>query len=393
MSIASPSRTVSLGPGASLINSRPFLQLCAWGAGAALALIVAVAAARTDLGAERARAAMTAMLSPPQSPDRQLSAQIATLSGEFDQQMRRHAEAIRALAEQRDSLSDKVGTLERQINELGGTLARTAARLEGETRSAQQAAAAASAVAASTRLAQPKPEPAESSSSAAVAAFTPPATSANTSSYARTPPSAPQGAAPLPPGQIHPAATSATGFPTASGAAPPAQAYTGAISAPAVPDANGPPGMMRPFPVQPPTATTADHGAVSARPNGAKALPPAATAPPMFRSNPLMTAGIFETPTQPVTAAAEFAIDLGAAPTVDALRARWTDLRNSQSPLLDNLKPMVTLKDGAKSGQELHLVAGPLNNNAAALRLCAVLVGTSALCQPTMYEGQRLTAR
>ena len=387
MSIASPSRAVSLGSGANIINSRVFLRLCAWGSGAAFALVVAVAASRTELGVQRARAAMTAMLTPPQSPDQQMSAQISTLSGEFDKQMRRHAEMIRTLAEQRDSLVDKVGLLEHQIDELGATLARTTARLEGETRSAQQAAAAASAVAASTKAVQSRPDPVESPLPAVVAAHTLAATPPTTSPFGRTP--APQAANPLPPGQIHPAATPAAGFPIVSGSTPPAQAYTGAIPTPAALDTNGPSGMLRPFPAQPPQSAAAPT-----RSTGAKASQPAAPInPPLFRPNPLMTTGIFEAPVELGAVAAEFAIDLGAAPTVQALRARWNDLRISQSPLLDNLRPLVALKDGAKSGQELHLIAGPLTNTSAGVRLCAVLSGTGVLCQPTMYEGQRLAAR
>jgi hypothetical protein len=198
----------------------------------------------------------------------------------------------------------------------------------------------------------------------------------------------------MPPGQIHPAASSAAGFP-AAGTPQTAPANTGAIPMPTSPDANGPPGMMRPFPVQPPpSAAAADPWSGLRSPGGARTPPPAASIhTPVFQLNPLMTAGIFDTPADPGTAATEFAIDLGAAPTVEALRARWSDLKVSQSPLLDNLKPLVALKDGAKSGQELHLIAGPLTNSSAGARLCAVLAGTGVLCQPTMYEGQRLAAR
>jgi hypothetical protein len=393
MLVASPSRAISLEAGENIVNSRALLRLCAWGSGAMLALVVAVMAGRTELGAQRAHAALTAWFSPPPSPDQQMSEQMMALSSGFDKQMRRQAEVIGTLAEQRDSLDDKVGALERQLSDLGGTLARTTARFEGDIRSAQQAAAAASAVAASVRVAQVRPEPVESAPPAAVAAHTP-----LTASPVRTVPAtqpAPQGAPIniLPPGQIHPAATTAAGFPTAGGPQT-AAAYTGAIPmATMMPEANGPPGMMRPFPVQaPPAVAAADPwSAVPPRPNSAKAPPPAASvhAPP-FQLNPLMTAGIFDTPPEPI--ATEFAIDLGAAPTVEALRGRWSDLRISQSPLLDNLRPLVALKD-AKSGQELHLIAGPLTNNSAGARLCAVLSGSGVICQPAMYEGQRLTAR
>jgi hypothetical protein len=105
-----------------------------------------------------------------------------------------------------------------------------------------------------------------------------------------------------------------------------------------------------------------------------------------------MTTGIFAAPAEPTASAPEFAVDLGAAPTVEALRARWSELRTSQSPLLDNLRPLVALKE-SRSGQELHLIAGPLTNSAGGARLCAVLAGTGVPCQPTAYEGQRLASR
>jgi len=388
MSIASPSRALPSGSGANVTNSRLFLKLCAWGAGAALALVAAVAAGNTELGAQRARAAMNVMLSRPPGPDQQMSEQMSALSGEIDRQMRRNAEVIRVLAEQRDGLAEKVGLLERRITELDATLARTTARLEGETRSAQQAATAASTVAAAARAMPARPDPSESPAPAMAATHAPAAPPASPAGRMPQSQPSPQAANPLPPGQIHPSAAPATGFPTLSDTPLPAQAYTGALPAPVAANADGPSGLPRPVP--PPPAAAADLW--PARPNGTRAPPPGGpVGVPMFRSNPLMMTGIFETPAEP--GAAGFAIDLGAAPTVEALRARWNDLRTSQSPLLDNLKPLVALKDGAKSGQELHLIAGPLTNNSAALRLCAVLVATSAPCQPALYEGQRLAAR
>lgn len=280
MLIAGPSRTE---PSPSIAKTRSALLPWAWGAGAALALVAAVTAGRTDLGSQRARAAVTAMLSPPHT-EQQASRRISALSGEQDDEMRRQAEMLQALTEQRDRLGERLGVLERRIDELGATLARTAARLEGD-RSVQQMAAAASAVVAD------------------------------------------------------------------------------------------------PWPATP------------ARPYNAKALPRALSIARVFRSNPLMTTGILTFPAEPAPIAAEFAVDLGAASTIGALRARWNELRINQSPLLDSLRPLVALKDDAKSGQALHLVAGPLTNNSAALRLCAVLAATGAPCQPAPYEGQQLAAQ
>jgi hypothetical protein len=412
MPTLSATRIVPLAADANLSTSPAFWRLFAWGAGATLALVVAIMAGRTELGAQRVHAALTAMFSAPPSPDQQLSEQMTAWSNGFDKQMRRQAEIIRMLGEQRDSLADKVGALERQLSELGGALARTTARLEGEARAAQQAAAAASVAAASaTRLAQARPDPQETAPQAvaALAPLTPspvrtvPATQPAPTTTASPPVSA--AGAPLnllPPGQIHPGTTAAGSFPTVGGPQPP-PASTGTVPMPAAAEPNGPPGMMRPFPVQP----TAEPMALP-RPGNPKPAPPAAlgaslaaaeSAPsrpplraPMFQSNPLMTTGIFDAPTELGAITTEFAVDLGAAPTVDALRGRWNDLRASQSPLFDSMKPLVTLKE-SKSGQELHLIAGPLNSHAAGTRLCAVLSGTGVLCQPTVYEGQRLAAR
>jgi len=411
MLTASPSRAVSLGSDANSSNLRTFWRLYAWGAGAVLALVVAVVAGRTELGAQRAHALLTAMLSPPPSPDQQLSDQMAAWSSGFDKQMRRQAEIIRTLTEQRDGLADKLGALERQVNELGGTMARTSARLEGEARSAQQAAAAASVAAASaTRLAQTRPEPARpdparpeptESTPQAVAANAPLTPSPVRTLPAPQPAPAPSGAPLnlLPLGQIHPTTTPPAGFPAMAGGGPPAPTYTGTIPMPAAPEGNGPPGMMRPFPVTPLSQSAAAPGEPAPplpRPAAKPSRPAAPIRAPLFQSNPLMTTGIFDTPAEPGAIAAptvtEFAIDLGAAATVEALRTRWSDLKVSQSPLFDNLRPLVTLKE-SKSGQELHLIAGPLTNGAAGARLCAVLSGGGLSCQPTLYEGQRLTAR
>jgi hypothetical protein len=98
-------------------------------------------------------------------------------------------------------------------------------------------------------------------------------------------------------------------------------------------------------------------------------------------------------PVEPGAISTEFAIDLGATATIDAARTRWNELRASQSPLFDNLKPAIALKEGGKSGPELHLVAGPLTSSATSARLCAVLAGTGTPCQPAAFDGQRLNAR
>ena len=157
-----------------------------------------------------------------------------------------------------------------------------------------------------------------------------------------------------------------------------APAYTGSISStpPAPADATGPSGMMRPFPTQP-----GSNGHV------------ATARSPLFPSNPLMTTGIFENQVEPGAISTEFGVDLGPSSTIEALRTRWSEIKASQSPLFDNLRPLVVLKDGGRSGQQLHLVAGPFANTAASTRLCAVLSGSGITCRASVYEGQHLLPR
>lgn len=98
-------------------------------------------------------------------------------------------------------------------------------------------------------------------------------------------------------------------------------------------------------------------------------------------------------PVAPVEAGASrnsFAIDLGAAPTLDGLRALWRkDL--ATAPMLAGLRPMVALRETPGSAFSLRLLAGPLADAPAAARLCAALTASVPRpCEPAPYEGQQL---
>jgi hypothetical protein len=89
----------------------------------------------------------------------------------------------------------------------------------------------------------------------------------------------------------------------------------------------------------------------------------------------------------------EFGVDLGTAPTLDGIRALWSNLRSQHSALLGGLQPVIAMHESEKPGMvAIRLVAGPLANAAAAARLCATLAGTITACQPTAFEGQRLAS-
>ncbi len=360
----SPPRAASLASNETFFNGRVFFRLCAWASAAMLALVLAVAAGRTELGSQRFRAAVTAIFSAPDERDPDLSRQIAALSTGVEREMQRQAEMIRVLAMERGAAAERVAGLERQVNELGTALTRTTARLEADLKTAQQVAAAAASAASAARM----PPPREEAPPAAVPTRTssgrePSASLVQAAAAAREAPPATT----VPPPANAPAAIAAA-----------APTHTGSISntPSAGSEATGPSGMIRPFPTQ--------QG-----PNGHAT----AARSPLFPSNPLMTTGIFENQIEPGAISTEFGVDLGPASTIDALRTRWSEIKASQSPLFDNLRPLVVLKDGGRSGQQLHLVAGPFANTAASARLCAVLSGSGITCRASVYEGQHLLPR
>jgi hypothetical protein len=75
---------------------------------------------------------------------------------------------------------------------------------------------------------------------------------------------------------------------------------------------------------------------------------------------------------------------------VEGLRNLWTAIKGTQAPLLEGLRPVVAVRDGAKPGVELRLVAGPLANAGVAAKLCAALTDAGLTCAPAVFDGQRL---
>lgn len=97
-------------------------------------------------------------------------------------------------------------------------------------------------------------------------------------------------------------------------------------------------------------------------------------------------------PDDTATAKPEFGVDLGRANSVEGLRQLWTTVRGRHGAALEGLRPIVTIRELARSGGvEIRLVAGPIPNAAAAARLCATLPGVT--CHPTLFDGQRLALR
>lgn len=91
----------------------------------------------------------------------------------------------------------------------------------------------------------------------------------------------------------------------------------------------------------------------------------------------------------------EFGVDVGGANSVGGLRALWRGLLKSKSNApLTALRPIIVVKENNSGlGMQLRLVAGPLNDAAAAAKICATLIESQRPCETTLFDGQRLTVK
>lgn len=89
----------------------------------------------------------------------------------------------------------------------------------------------------------------------------------------------------------------------------------------------------------------------------------------------------------------EFAVDLGGAASIEALRAHWSGLNANYGPLIAGLDPLV-VQHGKPPGSVVYrLIAGPFATVEEAARLCSRFAVLRTGCHPTKFAGARLTAR
>jgi hypothetical protein len=93
-----------------------------------------------------------------------------------------------------------------------------------------------------------------------------------------------------------------------------------------------------------------------------------------------------------VASRTEFGVDVGGANSIPGLRALWRGLLKSRSNgALTKLRPMIVIKENNNGlGMQLRLVAGPINDAAAAAKICASLTVSDRGCSTAVFEGQRL---
>lgn len=86
----------------------------------------------------------------------------------------------------------------------------------------------------------------------------------------------------------------------------------------------------------------------------------------------------------------DFAVDLGRASSIGGLRALWRGILKSKADLAA-LHPIIVVKESTSGlGMQLRLAAGPLEDAAAAAKICAALLESQRACETTVFDGQRL---
>jgi len=420
-----------------VFDRRALLRLVMWGVAAVSAVSIAMVASQSPMALRQDLATEADLARQTQ--------QIQALARESQNETRRLAAAIDTLNGDRDRLFSRTTVLEQGLGSVTGAIARQAASVASAPAAAtapptmpqsQPTAPLLSPIGASG--AKPATGPMAQQSGQAPS----PAMAAAPTVMKTEPPSPVATTAPSP----APAATAAarsmpapTPRPSVVAASPQASASTESPSPNPVPSAAPGPTPAPPIAIaaaksteKPPMDTS--EPAPRAVPLFAKAavIPPAAAtsdpSPPLMTAKSIMAppdaaASKLIEPTKPAAADAaapapevvgsvstepdpsrsaapdlpvkrtEFAVDVGGASSVGGLRAMWRGLVRS-NPAVAKLSPVIVVKEGSGGlGMQLRLVAGPLDDAAAAAKICAALTESERSCEPTIFDGQRLTVK
>lgn len=311
----------------------PLLRIAAWGLAATGALALAVVASRSEIGERRFSLAAAATNATQSDSARLATAQALARAAEAEREARSLGETVRTLTSDRDQLASRLAALERSLEDLTGSISLT----QPLTRRPPMV---------DMLLPPAGPSPLQRPNGSAAA-------SDLTSSLGAARPFGPPDTRP-----------STFGPTQASG---PAETPAGAAADPAASE----------IPLPRPNPLSASQLAAA----------PAPGRLPANQSAAADTAGA-----SAVAANQRFGVDLGGASSVEGLRALWTRLKEGQSSLVAELKPVVSVRDAAQPGTvELRLVAGPVPSALAASRLCAALSAAGTACRAAAFDGQALT--
>jgi hypothetical protein len=330
------------------LDRRSLWRLGSWGVGSVAAVVVAVLASQSSIGARREQIASADLVRQSQ--------QIQSVAKASQTEAQRLASAIDTLNGDRDRLYSRVTVLEQGLDSVTGSIAR-------------QNSAAGSPQAGPPPFTAPEPPSAalEPSPVAAAPATTVAALSEKPRDVAsRRPESPPSSAAATP-------TTAETKIAKTAAATPAAPLMPSkSIMAPPDPAAAKLIEPERPLDVN--TAAPVPEVVAAA---------PAAPEPALSKA-----------PSEIAAQRTEFGVDLGGANSVDGLRALWRGLLKSNAAPLASLRPIIVVKErNSGLGLQLRLVAGPLSDAAAAAKICAALIESEHPCETSVFDGQRLATR
>ncbi|MGB9115343.1 hypothetical protein [Bradyrhizobium sp.] len=344
-------------------DRRTLWRLGSWAAASVGAVIVALLANQTSIGMRREQMASADLARQSQ--------QIQSIAKESQSEARRLASAIETLNSDRDRLYSRVAVLEQGLDSVTGAIARQNSTVTSPQAASPPASPATTAAPAAPGAAASAEPPATAQKPSPAPVVSPVA--ATTATTAEKPPvvvaAAEPGPAPVSSGE-----QAASNAPAAPAATPPTPLVASkSMMAPPDPAAGK---LIEPSP--PPKAVTA-----APMPEVVASTPPAEEVTEAETAAPAPKLEVQRT---------EFGVDVGGANSFPGLRALWRGLLKSRSnAALTKLRPIIVIKEGNNGlGMQLRLVAGPIDDAAAAAKICAGMIENDRPCATAVFEGQRL---
>ena len=354
-------------------------RLGSWGIAAVAALTVGLASGQLPGAAQRSDAAATELARQTQRLD--------GLARETGQETRRLSAAIDTLNQDRDRLFSRMTSVEQGLDTVTGSIARPASAIAPDT------------VANKPDDKPPPVAPKETAATPPPVLAVAPVVEVPRDPGKAAPKEAAKPSDPPPVAQPKPSAETAIKKADRSDAARPLTATAATVEAASEAAAN--PASANAATVGPLAsngAAAADSAATLAvaKPGATPALT-APTPPSAIVSSPLpalpIDANQFDAATQaeaPVERT-QFGLDLGGASSMTGLRSLWNGVRKSHGAQLGEFRPLLAIKPSKNGlGLQVHVVAGPIADAAAAAKLCAQLIADQRDCEATVFDGQRL---
>jgi hypothetical protein len=138
MAIQQPRNTPA--PEIKVFDMRALWRLGFWGSSAAMALAAVVIVTQSDIGTQRLQVAI-ANIRDPALPARTAVAQVAPRNTDAENEARRLSETVRALAADRDRLQKRIAGLERNLEDMTGSIRVASAATRAATPTPAPAAA------------------------------------------------------------------------------------------------------------------------------------------------------------------------------------------------------------------------------------------------------------